>query len=160
MYIRKDTSIILLISMSQRRTISGSYILLLYYQFYGSWPNITVWQLFDPGDATVSRVIDGQGRSHPATDNCYDHPDDDFVRRCLYLLYVFFTSYSLPLLLDGHLVFSLSLSYRSWHLFDLDASRQLFPKEFQFSPLKKRNFTWSGVLIFLKIYLPWCAQKI
>ena len=40
----------------------------------------------------------------PVTDNCYDHPDDDSVRRCLH---IFFT-YSL---LDGHLVSSLSLSY-------------------------------------------------
>ena len=30
--------------ISQRRTISGSYTCLIYYQFCGSWPDVTVWQ--------------------------------------------------------------------------------------------------------------------
>ena len=56
----------------------------------------------------------------PVTDDCYDHPDEEFVRRCLY------SFISLLLLLDGHLVFSLSLSY---HFAYLLASTQLFPEE-------------------------------
>ena len=65
----------------------------------------------------------------PVTDDCYDHPDEEFVRRCLY------SFISLLLLLDGHLVFfSLSLRYHfayyiMYYAPDLHASRQPFPNQ-------------------------------
>ena len=43
----------------------------------------------------------------PVTDNCYDHPDDELVRRCFSV----FIAYFMHSLLDGHLVFSLGLSH-------------------------------------------------
>ena len=55
------------------------------------------------------------------TDDCYDHPEDDFVRRCLY--HIFFLSLSLLLIPGGHLVLVFKrLSYRFAYF---DASRHL-----------------------------------
>ena len=56
----------------------------------------------------------------PVTDDCYDHPEDDFVRRCLY--HIFFLS--LLLIPDGHLVLVFKrLSYRFAYF---NASRHFF----------------------------------
>ena len=52
--------------LSLQRAISGSNYYFCNILFIcWCWPNITVWQQFDPGNATVSWVIDGLGRNHP-----------------------------------------------------------------------------------------------
>ena len=55
---------------------------------------------FDQDDVTVSWVMMVRAEITPVTDDCYDHPEDDFVRRCLCHIF----SLSLLLLPDGHLV--------------------------------------------------------